>query len=1301
MANLLAGLVNPCAGCPLANCKQVGNRGPEDAGVVIVGRDPGQEEVARGQAFVGPSGKELVAALQAADFDPRDILFTNAVRCWDGADKPPVTLIDRCRANLEQVLHAHPRRLIITLGNEACYTLLGGKVGGVLKRHGQIHRSEEFDADVFVSLHPSYILRNPSARAYWIEQFQRAKAHLDGGLDVLDDYELEYTTPSAYAGDRPTVFDLLTDDHWALQADRLAVDIESTSKIYWDGELLGVGLSTESRALYICVRHGLQALEPGSPLALSPEQTVTVGADELDHLLRWLHRVVGPDRQTDRELVLHNGKFDAEWLIHHLGIDIRPIHFDSMVAHHLCDENSPHGLKPMVQTELMVEDWEGDAQEAMRASHLGTLPLEDVARYCATDCVATYRLTQRLESRLVEEQCDSIYYGLLQPLADLLVDVELRGLKVDQNLLTDLDRQVAEVLDGLEAKIRDLCGWGDGQRCPWRKDQQLKLNKQEAVWLWCVEDDPTGSINGPNSWRKVENEGQKLEEPNKLMYRREDVDQWAYYDGNEPELVETKLSPEEARALGLNPRSDSDVRQVLFGGNPWSLAPTGWTEKTGEPSLAADCLKELLGQKMAPTTQEFIKSLIHYNKLNKLHGTFINGLWQYVAPDGAVHSSYLFNTYGKDSDEEKADSPKTGRLSSSNPNMQNQPKSIRPLYVARDGYVFWEADYCCRYDTLVCMADGSTEFIGKLVNEQNPGPVMAVDSNGHVVPRVVTNWFKTNRSGRDFYKVSYEGCGNNGGAVVTQDHRVLTQRGWVAAQDLRDGEDCIATGLIDLSPYQRSALVGCMLGDGHIHHESGHFVMDHAHAQKEWVEWKGGIFSNMPGGVYSYDTSYRFSTQRHPLWFRERVRWYGENGERSLPRKEIQEAFSDLSLAIWYLDDGTCRQRQEHHRPHAELYTSAYSREDVEFLAGLLRQNGIDCSVNPHNGRGKVYWHIRINADNFAVMRQRIAKYTPPSMRYKLGVSSEEPLDDFDPLLYTPHSNNPVFWDRVVVEKTTGRRYRNRNGEWRVRPESKVYDLEVEGEHNFVTIGGTIHNCQLEVRTWAGLCKDPALLAIFERSARDPEFDFHAEMAAVYFDVPVTEVTPEQRQNSKAVTFGSGMYGGSVNVIVKWTGMDEAEAAVLLERMHRGFPVGQRWMREQVQHARTHGYVVSPLGRRRRLPEIHSRDDYVQAEAERQARNSVIQGLASDINNMAALRIAAFVRKNGLDAHIVNLVHDSILIEVSEDQVEDLGPIFQQIMEQEPYEGFGVPLQVDAEIHSHWAGELDVEKILNTGRVED
>lgn len=890
-----------CMGCPLAHCQPVANRGPEDAPVVVVGQCPGAEEVKLGKAFVGPSGKILVEALTEAGIDPRQILYTNTVRCWDG-DTPKAKLIEQCRPHLTETIGRHPRRLIITLGNEACYTMLGGKLGGVTKRHGEITQSEEFDCPVFVSLHPAYILRNLPARDHWVQQFRRAAALLGDGLKKLDAFDFHYTVPRCAKG--PTVFDLLTDDHWAFDASELAVDIETTGFCYWEDPILGVGISTEDKALYITLRHSEEGLGI-EPIPGMPSGTVGLSMEEMAHVRQWLGRLLHPGRGAS--ICLHNGKFDARFIHYQLGIDIRPINFDTMLAHHLCDENSPHSLKQLVQTWLMIQSWEDEAKEAMDQGNLAAMAIEDLARYCATDCVATVKLAGKLRETLKAEGCDGLYHGLVQPLADLLLGIELGGLQVDMALLDELDARATVTLSELEKTLRELPGWGDGQRCPWRKDQALEPG---TLWEWHGGNEEEAQE--PVQWEDFE---RIVPLVGSLHVRQAGKRKWVEYT-------------EERNALGLNPRSDADLRQVLFGGYPWKLQAEIFTEKTEEPSCSAEALRGLLEKRPPSGAADFIRALIHYNKLNKLHGTFVRGLRPEIGPDGAVHTSYMFNSYTEDS-------PRTGRLSSSHPNLQNIPKSLRPLFKPRAGYVFWEAD-----------------------------------------------------------------------------------------------------------------------------------------------------------------------------------------------------------------------------------------------------------------------------------------------------------------------------------------------------------------------------QSQLEVRVWAALSKDARLLEIFQRSLRDPKFDFHSEMAAVYWGVPVDKVTPEQRQRGKAVTFGAGMYGGGVGVVVRQTGATEDEARVLIERMHSGFPIGQRWMSQMVLHARQHGYVVSPIGRRRRLPDIHASDDAVRAEAERQSKNSVIQGLASDVNNLAALRIAHYINQSGADARIVNLVHDSILIEVAEAQVEELGPVFKSIMEQEPYEGFGVPLQVEAEVHGHWAGELDIDKVLQTGRIE-
>ncbi|MBW2596818.1 MAG: hypothetical protein JRC93_12780, partial [Deltaproteobacteria bacterium] len=460
--------------------------------------------------------------------------------------------------------------------------------------------------------------------------------------------------------------------------------------------------------------------------------------------------------------------------------------------------------------------------------------------------------------------------------------------------------------------------------------------------------------------------------------------------------------------------------------------------------------------------------------------------------------------------------------------------------------------------------------------------------------------------------------------------------------------------------------------------------------QEEWVNYKGAIFSILPHNFYSYPVSYRFTTMRHPLWAEHRSMWYADDHSRILPREFVQQHFTDLTLAVWFLDDGSCHQREAHHRPFADLAPNAYSQAAVEFLARLLCARGIECKAvsQYQKARDRTYWSIRVSATGFAVMRSAIAKFVPPSMRYKLGSYQAETLDPFDATLYQPNSTDPVYWAPVAVTEVGGRPYRNKNGEWRVRPENYLYTITVDETHSFVTTGGVVSNSNLEVSIWGHYSQDKNLLSILS----DPDQDYHSVTAAICFEVPVEQVTKEQRSASKVITFGGIMYGGDEWIVAKMLDKHPDECRELMRRLFAEYPQGQRWLESQVITGHRQGYVQSTIGRRRRVPELQSDDERTVRQAERFLKNAPIQGLASDINNLSLLRMEAWVRENHVHAWPLNMVHDSIIYEIEEQELDRVDPVLRALMVAEPFTGFGVPLSIDVKVSRHWGGDLDVQK---------
>ena len=238
---------------------------------------------------------------------------------------------------------------------------------------------------------------------------------------------------------------------------------------------------------------------------------------------------------------------------------------------------------------------------------------------------------------------------------------------------------------------------------------------------------------------------------------------------------------------------------------------------------------------------------------------------------------------------------------------------------------------------------------------------------------------------------------------------------------------------------------------------------------------------------------------------------------------------------------------------------------------------------------------------------------------------------------------------------------------------------------------------EIEVRCWAEVSRDPVLTKVLS-----DEPDFHRFTVGMALGKPADEVTADERGRGKVLTFGGTMYRGGAPVIAKSMKISMSRAEDLFKQMQKLYARGSQWMDEQIAGCQKNGRVISPLGRIRRLPDINSMVQHIRVEAERQSVNSVIQGLASDLTGLSALRVERKWQELGIDAWVAILVHDSIVAIVRDDQIEQAAAVMVEQMCMTPYAGWTVPLRAKTSISKRWNGDLDIAAILaSTGDQED
>ena len=217
---------------------------------------------------------------------------------------------------------------------------------------------------------------------------------------------------------------------------------------------------------------------------------------------------------------------------------------------------------------------------------------------------------------------------------------------------------------------------------------------------------------------------------------------------------------------------------------------------------------------------------------------------------------------------------------------------------------------------------------------------------------------------------------------------------------------------------------------------------------------------------------------------------------------------------------------------------------------------------------------------------------------------------------------------------------------------------------------------QIELRIIAALSEEETMIEAFKNGE-----DIHASTAAKVFNVPLEEVTREQRSNAKTVNFGI-VYGVSAFGLSNQTDLSRKEAKALIDTYYETYPKLRSYMAEQVDFARENGYVETVLNRRRYLKDINSQNAIVRGAAERNAVNAPIQGSAADIIKLAMINIHKRFEKEQFKSKMLLQVHDELVFDAHKDELEIIKPIIKEEMEN-AYK-MTVPLDVEMGIGQNW-----------------
>jgi len=218
---------------------------------------------------------------------------------------------------------------------------------------------------------------------------------------------------------------------------------------------------------------------------------------------------------------------------------------------------------------------------------------------------------------------------------------------------------------------------------------------------------------------------------------------------------------------------------------------------------------------------------------------------------------------------------------------------------------------------------------------------------------------------------------------------------------------------------------------------------------------------------------------------------------------------------------------------------------------------------------------------------------------------------------------------------------------------------------------------QIELRILAHLSQDETLTKAFQNDE-----DIHARTASEIFSVPIEKVTPSMRREAKVINFGI-IYGMSGYGLSQQLGTDPKIAQAYIDEYFKKYTGVQTYIEKSLKEARQKGYAITLLHRRRYLPDIHSPTVAIRQATERMAVNTPLQGTAADIIKVAMIRIQNRIEELGLSAKMIMQVHDELIFEASEEELQKTIPMIRT--EMESVMDLSVPLKVSINSGKNWA----------------
>jgi DNA polymerase-1 len=392
---------------------------------MIIGEAPGEQEDRTGKPFQGRSGKLLNDMLEAAGIDRSECYVTNIVKCRPPENRTPSAAeVKTCKPYLDAEIAAVKPEFILTLGATALKGIT--KKAKITELHGQ-----QFDyagTTVVPTFHPAAALRDPARLDPLRKDIVKFGHILNGNVPSADELHWEV---------------IRTMDQWNQfieefsETKEVAIDIETTGL---DRYADGAGINS--------IQFGL---DTGRNWSLPLEVRDSPWKDKPKVRQRFVETLV--ELADGKTVIGQNFKFDNLWIKAIYGVKFH-LNFDTMLAHHTLDENSPHGLKELASEYCNAPTYDVDLK-----TKLGQGDLEKFYKYGCYDVYYTLQLYRIFRAKLLKDPVlRRLFYKLVMPAARMFEDVEEEGLFINVNKLAETEVTLTERRDSLLVKMNKASG---------------------------------------------------------------------------------------------------------------------------------------------------------------------------------------------------------------------------------------------------------------------------------------------------------------------------------------------------------------------------------------------------------------------------------------------------------------------------------------------------------------------------------------------------------------------------------------------------------------------------------------------------------------------------------------------------------------------------------------------------------------------------------------------------------------------------------------------------------------------------